>query len=503
MDLNNNNNNFSFILIVLAIIIAGAILAAIGAEYIGWILFLLSCCFIVYLFTLNSKIYNEHNKNVEVYNQNEKELESIKKRMEKIKELEKKYSGILNLSEEIEKSNSKLNELKETIKNYEETKINLVKDISTYSEIENLSTYGFYKRIYDDVDSKFYKSELERNKQNQKGAIIDDEAVHCSETWFINGSEQNGKKLTNDITKLVIRAFNGECDSIISKVKTKNITIMETRIQKAYSTINKLIENFHCYITEHYFSLKMEELKLTYEYTLVLEEEKEEQRMIKEQMREEARAQKEYEKTIKDAEAEELRNQKALEKARIEYEKILKDKTNEEKIKYELIIKDLELKLEEARKLKERALSQAQLTRSGHVYIISNIGSFGDNVYKIGMTRRLDPLDRVKELGDASVPFPFDVHAMIYSEDAPKLEKQLHKIFNDKRVNMINQRREFFEVSLNEIENVVISNHGEFRLTKFAEAEQYRQTLVMKNNHINPVFDDNIDAEELEELTTV
>jgi hypothetical protein len=125
-----------------------------------------------------------------------------------------------------------------------------------------------------------------------------------------------------------------------------------------------------------------------------------------------------------------------------------------------------------------RAISQAQMTRVGHIYVISNIGSFGEDVYKIGMTRRLDPLDRVRELGDASVPFQFDVHAIIYSEDAPSLEYELHRKFKDRRLNMVNGRKEFFKVALDEVEAFILQQtNASILFTKLAEAKEYRETL--------------------------
>ena len=139
--------------------------------------------------------------------------------------------------------------------------------------------------------------------------------------------------------------------------------------------------------------------------------------------------------------------------------------------------------LQEANDNKERAISRAQLTRSGHVYIISNIGSFGENVYKVGMTRRLEPMDRVRELGDASVPFPFDVHAMIFTEDAPGLENAIHKQIEEHRLNRINLRREFFTISIDDLKKAVdkasktAKPRYSIHWTKFAEAEQYRQSL--------------------------
>lgn len=132
----------------------------------------------------------------------------------------------------------------------------------------------------------------------------------------------------------------------------------------------------------------------------------------------------------------------------------------------------------------KRALSMAQQTKSGHVYVISNIGSFGEDVYKIGMTRRLEPLDRVKELGDASVPFKFDVHAMIYSEDAPDLENELHKEFENNRVNLVNRRREYFNVSLDLIEEVVLKNNSEIEFIKVPEAGEYRESIILRNDKL-------------------
>jgi hypothetical protein len=140
-------------------------------------------------------------------------------------------------------------------------------------------------------------------------------------------------------------------------------------------------------------------------------------------------------------------------------------------------IAQLEQNLKDAHEAKERAISRAQETKSGHVYIISNLGSFGEDVYKIGMTRRLEPMDRVKELGDASVPFTFDLHAMIFSENAPELENLLHKEFDDRRINKVNNRKEYFKVSLDEIEQVIIDKYEkEVDFIKVIEAQQFRET---------------------------
>ena len=174
-------------------------------------------------------------------------------------------------------------------------------------------------------------------------------------------------------------------------------------------------------------------------------------------------------------EKEQLIIKRTLEKAQKDFEKA----SENQKQKYEDILLDLKRKLKEAEDKSQRALSMAQQTKSGHIYIISNIGSFGDNIYKIGMTRRLEPLDRVKELGDASVPFPFDIHAMIYTDNAPKLEKDLHKHFIENQVNKINFRKEFFNVSLTEIKSKLEDLNIETKWTMTAEATEYRESLAI------------------------
>ena len=207
-------------------------------------------------------------------------------------------------------------------------------------------------------------------------------------------------------------------------------------------------------------------------------QEKEEQRQIREQMREEEKVQQEIERAKREAEQDEKKYQKAMEKAKEELSAAHGEKL--EKLKAQM--KQMEQKLKEAKENKQRALSRAQMTKSGHVYIISNIGSFGENVYKIGMTRRLEPTDRVRELGDASVPFAFDIHAMIYSENAPELENELHKNFDGKRLNLVNQRKEFFRVSLDEIVNYVSKGNDEVEFTKLAEAREYRESMSIRDS---------------------
>lgn len=416
-----------------------------------------------------------------------KELNETKENLLQLKEsnleLINRYSDILDKDkviqekeEDIEKIRAKLVELNERYKSSFNIYTDLQNQISVYTDNLEIGSFGLYERLFNYETSEQYKDSITRNYELQKSLIKDDKAVICHTEWTVDGSKVAGRKMTNQYKKLMLYAFNGECDSLIAKVKWNNVTKATERVYKTFDTINKLGVTHNIEITNAFLNLKIEELSLTHEYELKKYEEKEEQRQIREQMRDEERAQREYEKAKKEAEDEERIYQKALEKAKQELG--LSTKENVEELNEQ--IKLLESKLTEAQERKERAIAMAQLTKVGHIYVISNLGSFGEDVYKIGMTRRLDPMDRVRELGDASVPFHFDVHAIIYSENAPQLEYELHQKFKERRLNKVNHRKEFFRVSLDEIEEFINQHSGaEIEFTKLAEAKEYRETITM------------------------
>ncbi len=414
----------------------------------------------------------------------------------RLKAIDRKYSGLISKQEAaqklqlqiaklqkqhqqiIEKSHSEEQKLTEKIRG-------LNAEIHDLEESSFLQDFGFYESKYDFGEASEYKEKLDEIRAKQKEMLKYKTAAVCHTEWTVEGSRKKGEKMTNDFLKLILRAFNGECDAAVARVKYNNVQTMKNRIKKSCDTINNLAKSNRAEITQEYLGLKLQELFLTHEFQEKKQQEQEEQRQIREQMREEERASRELEKVRQDAEKEEQRQRDALEKARREVEKT----TGEAQQKLLSQIEELQRRVAEAEVNKQRAISQAQLTKSGHVYVISNIGSFGENVYKIGMTRRIDPMDRVKELGDASVPFPFDVHAMIYCENAPELENRLHKQFDDRRLNKINNRKEFFRVSLDEIGNAVReideelqTTKSEFILTKIAEAAEYRRTLAMERS---------------------
>lgn len=341
--------------------------------------------------------------------------------------------------------------------------------LEPFSEHITLSESGFYRYIFDFEDIDKYNEALMVVKESQKVMIKNNEAVLSAIPELVSSD------ITKNLAKVALSALNAEAELIMKKVTYMNFDSCKDKITKKYDSLNKNLSTVKMNISPRYLSLKLKELAIGFEFEEEKQKVKEEQAEIMAQMREEEAARREAEKAREDAIKEESKYEEALNQARIEME----GKSEEEKDGMLAKIAELELKLKEAHEERQRATSMAQITKAGHVYIISNIGSFGENVYKIGMTRRKEPLDRVKELGDASVPFQFDVHAMVYAENAPELENSLHKYFESRRVNKVNLRKEFFEVSLDEIEKACTELGKKIKVTKAADAHEYRETLLI------------------------
>ncbi len=277
--------------------------------------------------------------------------------------------------------------------------------------------------------------------------------------------------------KFVLSTFNGKVDTVLSRVKPGNHGKLIQEIKDAYALVNKDGEVYkHARIQAEYLESRLDELKWAVAVQKLKEKTREEQRAIREQMREEEKARKEIQRAVRQAEREEELVNKAIAEVKRHFEAA----SEAEKAKLEAQLLDLNAKLVEAEEKSKKAISMAQQTKRGHVYVISNIGSFGEDVYKIGLTRRLDPNERIRELGDASVPFPFDVHAVLGSDDAPALETELHRLFLERQVNKVNKRKEFFRVSLTEIRRAVEELGLDSSWTLAAEAAQYRETLALE-----------------------
>jgi hypothetical protein len=351
------------------------------------------------------------------------------------------------------------------------------RDLAVVEENANDISFGLYKPHFNFQTSEGYKAELENLRNRERDLIRSGGAAIAATSYTINNDARAGQRMAKQYTKLLLRAFNGECDAAVANVTWNNITKMEERVRKSFEAINELGSAMQMSITGQYLALKLNELRLTFELEEKKQQEREEQRRIREQIREEEKAQREIEKAKEDAEKNEADYQKLLAKAR---EEALRASGTQLQILTEKI-STFEQKLDEARQKKERAIARAQLTKSGFVYVISNIGSFGERVFKIGMTRRLEPMDRIAELGDASVPFPYDLHAMLYSDNAPELEGALHKHFTGRELNLVNARKEFFAgIEMDEIESFAKQRGLSAQFIKVPEAKEYRETLAKR-----------------------
>lgn len=345
-----------------------------------------------------------------------------------------------------------------------------------YEQPEDTSfDYGLYKPTFEFASSLDYKDELTKVRDQEKQMFSNGTAINGNKNWRVNGSLSKGRNMVSDIQKLVARAFNADCDSIISKVTYTNYDKSADRIRKSAEAISRFGKVMDISISSDYLDLKIRELNLAYEYQEKKQQEKEEAREAREALREAAKLQKELEIQRAKIEKEQTHYETAL--ARIERQLI------EQPDNAELLAKKAELEShlkEVERNMQDIDYRQAN-QKAGYVYVISNIGAFGENVYKIGMTRRLDPQDRIDELGGASVPFNFDVHTMIFCDDAPALEAALHRAFEKQKINLVNQRREFFRVSLDEIKKVVRENFDKtVEFVDEPEAEQFRISEKMR-----------------------
>ena len=347
--------------------------------------------------------------------------------------------------------------------------VNAMKNvISGYGNEYLIPTYTILDELADDFAHKEAGDKLKQLRKSNKMLIVNRHAAECD---YVD------KERRNIAIDFVIDAYNGKVDSILSGVKKDNLGILKQKINDAFRLVNYNGKAFrNARILTHYHEARLEELKWAVIAQELKWKEQEEQKRIREEIREEEKARREYEKALKEAEKEELTLKKLIEKAQMQVEKA----NAEQRILFEQQLQELNEKLLLAEEKNSRALSMAQQTKRGNVYIISNIGSFGEDIFKIGMTRRLEPMDRVKELGDASVPFEFDVHAMIYSDDAPNLERQLHKKFLKNQLNKINPRKEFFRLDLVSIKTYLDELEIPCKWTMKAEARQYYETLKLE-----------------------
>lgn len=393
---------------------------------------------------------------------------------EKIRELEQ---SIQSEQKEIESLDKTIADKQKHISLLDNTISNKKSEIVSLDDEILVQEFGLYEPYFDFANALDYKEELAKIRSKQKELIKNKTAVSGATEWTVNGSASKGKKMVSDTQKLLLRAFNTECDELVAKVKYTNFDASLNKIYKSAEAISKLGTIMHISINSNYLDLKIKELRLAFEYQQKKQEEKEAQKAARAEMREAARLQKEIEAQRKKIEKEQTHYQTAYDHL---LHQIEQNPDNADLLKKK---DELENQLNDIDKAMKDIDYREANQRAGYVYVISNIGAFGPNVYKIGMTRRLDPQDRVDELGDASVPFNFDVHAMIFSDDAPALEAALHRAFEDRKLNMVNTRREFFNVTLDEIKEVVKKNFDKtVEFIDVPDAEQYRISQKMREH---------------------
>lgn len=413
------------------------------------------------------------------------EIERLNSEIEKLKAAMPSESRTLDdINREISSSRDELSRVEENLHSRQEELNDTMEElrkakgqlVETNEEVL-MQSFGLYTPRYSFMNADEYKARLLEIRAEQKDMVKNKTAVSGNTNWTVNNSESKGRKMVSDMQKLLLRAFNSECDDVIEHVKYNNIEASEKRITSSRDAISKLGSIMDVSVQPKYYRLKIEELHLAFEYAQKKQQEKEEQKEARARMREEAKLAKEIEEERKKLEKEQQHYQNALQRINAQLEAASEaDRAAIEEKKAELVAQLNKIDKEFA-DVDYREANQ----RAGYVYVISNIGAFGENVYKIGMTRRLDPQDRVDELSDASVPFNFDVHAMIFSNDAPKLEAALHNAFADRKLNFVNQRREFFNVTLDEIKQVVRENYDKsVEFVELAPAEQYRESLKLK-----------------------
>ena len=442
--------------------------------------------------TLEKRVENEDDKKDILIRKLNHQISDLKNIVDDknstVMELEKNIENLKNEIGEIDEQHSKRrtkleNQFQNEFIQYEEKRRELKDEINDIKEElkilnnEAIEAY-YYFSDYSNITSQECLNQLSLLKAKESELRRTENDVEIFDDF-------EKRKVIERTIRQMLRNFNSDCDNILMNIKIKNMDSVRSKIIKSYETMNKLYSADGVSLTEDILSIKLEQATLLYDYEMKCIEEKEIQQAIKEKMIEEAKAEREIEQQKKKID-------KDLEQHTREVNRIMKymQKTqiDAERQLYIDKIKELEDKIKTLQADKETVMEREANAKAGFVYVISNIGSFGKNIYKIGMTRRLEPMERIRELSSASVPFEFDVHAMIFSSDAPDLENTLHKRFSDMAVNKVNPRKEFYQVDIDEIEKVVKENYNDtVQFTKIPVAAEYRKSLEMST--AIPLFD--------------
>ncbi|HBC4645523.1 TPA: DUF4041 domain-containing protein [Staphylococcus aureus] len=385
-----------------------------------------------------------------------------------------------NLKEKNKSINIENQKIKREIQELKNLKKDLISSIEEGTkELEHITSYLNDELFKYDIELTypFDLVEVDSSQINtyiKKLQMKEKELLNLEEVKIFNVSTEN-KRHQNAQAKQIIRLFNAETSQLINKVNSKNIESMQNKIFKSYEGINKIFETDNVRIPETLLDIKLEMLDLMHKYQVKIEDEKIIRREERARLKEIEQAEKEMEKKLKELDKDIRHHNNEIKKLTMY---LNNTDLQVEKELYIGKIRELDQSLKNLNSERENVEDRKDNAQSGFVYIISNIGSFGENVYKIGVTRRLEPMDRINELSSASVPFEFDVHALIFSENAFELKNKLHEYFKKYKVNKVNGRKEFFKVNINEIKDKVLSEHNStVQFIDEPKAIQYRETL--------------------------
>ncbi len=385
-----------------------------------------------------------------------------------------KYGAMsaVQIEQEIIQLRNSISELEQEKSLLQQELSNLKKSLIKTEEIAMLQEVGIYQYSTELESSlgyadKIKEIEAEIKKKNQ----ADGGAIRAANEWFVNGSASEGKKMIREFSKLMLRAYNGEVDDSLRTLKPYKLQAAIDRINKVEQSIEKLGKTMSITIDDTYHQLRVAQLRLTADYLEKKEEEKERQKEEKLRLKEEEKAQREFEKEKEKLNKELMHHQNILAKA--------EESGNSQ------AAEEAKSKIAEVQSGIEGVEQRSANIRTGYVYVISNIGSFGEEVIKIGLTRRLDPEERIQELSDASVPFKFDIHAIIFHTDAVSLERQLHQELEKFRVNKVNQRKEFFRATPGTVKELLSKLETQSIVTFNEQAEAPEWRISMKSQNID------------------
>lgn len=336
-------------------------------------------------------------------------------------------------------------------------------DLIDLSDQRALQDVGIYRYHHPLENAAAYKDRLRSLEDKIGETVKSSRAILAADMFTFDGSLARGRKLVGDLSKLMLRAYNAEADNCVRSLRSGNVRTALKRLESAVTAIERLGAIMEMRINPEYHALRVTEIELTADFQIKMQEEREHARHERQLLREQRQAEKEL-----------AAEKERLEKERAHYISALASLRAKGD---DAAVTELSSRLADIEKAIAANDYRIANIRAGYVYVISNIGAFGPNIVKIGMTRRLDPMDRVRELGDASVPFRYDVHALFFSEDAVTLESQLHKAFASRRVNFVNQRREFFFATPSEVRTLLADKVG--GLLEFTEeptAPEYFQS---------------------------